>query len=276
MEVIVVDDDPGQSAGPTIAAAQPAMEVRLFATDGAGPAAARNAGLRSATCDWIAFTDDDCKPDPGWLAGFERALDGTGFKAAAGTTSNGAPGAFAEASQLIIDAVHRFESKAGSPRFAASNNIAFERHELVAIGGFDESFGEAAAEDRDLCARWVDSGRVIAKAPAARVVHHHHLSPAGYWRQHFGYGRGAWAFHSRRRRRGLGSNRLQPGFYGSLTEQVRAGRPGLGRGRLAGLAVLSQLANASGYASAMLESAQSAQESSGRPVSRRSSSTSGR
>src|SRR5207253_572778 len=32
-----------------------------------GPAAARNAGWRRARADIIAFTDDDCIPDRGWL-----------------------------------------------------------------------------------------------------------------------------------------------------------------------------------------------------------------
>jgi len=275
-EVIVVDDDPDRSATAPVAAADSSLAVRLLATGGAGPAAARNLGLRAATGDWIAFTDDDCEPQGGWLEGFERALAGTGLKAAAGVTSNGAPGAFSEASQLVIDAVHAFESDGGKPRFAASNNVAFDRRALVAVGGFDESFGEAAAEDRDLCARWVDSGRSFVRAPEARVVHLHHLSPTDYWRQQFGYGRGAWAFHSARRRRGGSSNRLQPEFYASLADQVRAGRPGLSPARLACLAAASQLANAAGYASAMLDSAQASQRSRGRPVSRRSSSTSGR
>jgi|SoiMethySBSTD1v2_1073268.scaffolds.fasta_scaffold249184_3 glycosyltransferase involved in cell wall biosynthesis len=32
-----------------------------------GPAAARNSGWRAAQGDIIAFTDDDCLPEPGWL-----------------------------------------------------------------------------------------------------------------------------------------------------------------------------------------------------------------
>ena len=38
-----------------------------------GPAANRNAGARRARGDWLAFTDDDCVPDPNWLAGFATA-----------------------------------------------------------------------------------------------------------------------------------------------------------------------------------------------------------
>ena len=42
-----------------------------------GPAAARNAGWRAAHGPIIAFTDDDCIPDPGWLkAGVPAFVDG--------------------------------------------------------------------------------------------------------------------------------------------------------------------------------------------------------
>ena len=39
-----------------------------------GPAAARNAGWRGARGAVIAFTDDDCIPQPGWLAAGVRAI----------------------------------------------------------------------------------------------------------------------------------------------------------------------------------------------------------
>src|SRR5262249_13064218 len=39
-----------------------------------GPAANRNAGARRSGQEWIAFTDDDCVPDPGWLAAFAAAV----------------------------------------------------------------------------------------------------------------------------------------------------------------------------------------------------------
>src|ERR1700733_6028896 len=38
-----------------------------------GPAANRNNGARFAHAKWIAFTDDDCVPDSGWLAAYAAA-----------------------------------------------------------------------------------------------------------------------------------------------------------------------------------------------------------
>lgn len=40
-----------------------------------GPGAARNTGARSASGRWLAFTDDDCLPEPGWLHALAHQLD---------------------------------------------------------------------------------------------------------------------------------------------------------------------------------------------------------
>src|SRR4051794_28592888 len=41
-----------------------------------GPAAARNVGWRAARGAIIAFTDDDCIPEPRWLSEAEAAFEG--------------------------------------------------------------------------------------------------------------------------------------------------------------------------------------------------------
>ena len=41
----------------------------------AGPAVARNRGWRIATAPLVAFTDDDCVVEPGWLAALVGALE---------------------------------------------------------------------------------------------------------------------------------------------------------------------------------------------------------
>jgi len=54
--------------------------VCIVATGGRGPAAARNAGARVGTAEWLVFLDDDVVPDPGSMStpelrqGAERAL----------------------------------------------------------------------------------------------------------------------------------------------------------------------------------------------------------
>lgn len=249
-ELIVVDDDPAGSAAAAIESSGAAHRVRLLAGGGRGPAAARNIGLARARGNWVAFTDDDCRPDARWLAGFDEALGG-GAEAAAGLTRNGAPGACAEASQMIVDVLGAVERDEGGLRFAASNNLAFRREALLGLGGFDEGFPDAAGEDRELCDRWVRSDRRIASAPGAVVVHCHELDVGGFWRQHLRYGRGARAFHRVRSGGGVGSPAPGRSFGPALAREVRRGRPGSSRMELGALALLSQLATAAGYASAL-------------------------
>src|SRR5205823_14984267 len=51
-----------------------------------GPAAARNAGWKMARGETIAFTDDDCVPDSGWLAAGLTAFSSPTVVAVAGQT----------------------------------------------------------------------------------------------------------------------------------------------------------------------------------------------
>lgn len=249
-ELIVVDDDPGGSAAAAVTADP--ERITYIRSPGRGPAAARNLGAAAAEGDVLAFTDDDCEPAPGWLRALAEALAASGADAAAGRTVNGAAGACSEASQLVVSALQRTARHAGGPAFVASNNVCFRGGPFLELGGFDETFPLAAAEDRDLCERWIDDGHRFADAPSALVVHRHRLSLPAFWRQHFRYGRGAFDFHEIRRHRGEHALRLQPSFYRALGQEVLETGSAAGRGRLAGLAAVSQLANATGYAAALL------------------------
>ena len=234
-EILVVDDGGGLPVLPD--------GVRTMTADGAGPAAARNRGVDAARGEVIAFTDDDCRPSSRWLRELDTELRRGHAAAVAGSTVNGVPDdVFAAASQLVLDAAHDHFSSEGEPRFAASCNLAVRAADLRALGGFDRSF--RYAEDRDLCARWLASGRRLAWAPAAEVVHCRELDLASFVRQHSAYGRGAFAV----RKRTTGSGMVptpQPGFFAALARRVRHA-PGP-RLRLATLCALSQLAGACGY-----------------------------
>jgi GT2 family glycosyltransferase len=51
----------------------------------------------------------------------------------------------------------------------------------------------AAGEDREFCDRWLRHGYRMAYVPKATVYHAHELTFCTFWRQHFGYGRGAFS-----------------------------------------------------------------------------------
>jgi GT2 family glycosyltransferase len=235
-EIVVVDDGGGLPELPG--------NVRTAVAAGEGPAAARNLGARVARGEVIAFTDDDCLPSRRWLreldAGIRRG-DGAGV---AGLTLNGCPGdVFAVASQLILDTSHDHFTAGGEPRFAASCNLALPAADFHALGGFDPSFRHA--EDRDLCVRWLASGRRLTWAPQAVVTHHRGMTLASFLHQHAGYGRGAYALH-RRVAQSPPIPAPQPRFYGVMAAKVR-GAPDR-RVRLLALCVLSQAAAVAGFA----------------------------
>jgi glycosyltransferase involved in cell wall biosynthesis len=70
-EVLVADDAASDTTRRHVAIrarmTRPAVRY-LAVTTSHGPAAARNVGWRAARGEVVAFTDDDCCPDPGWLA----------------------------------------------------------------------------------------------------------------------------------------------------------------------------------------------------------------
>jgi glycosyltransferase involved in cell wall biosynthesis len=218
-----------------------------------GPGAARNAGAAMARGEVLAFTDDDCRPDRGWLQAITRALgEGGPGTAVGGETVNLLHGnRFAAASQHIQDLVYaHYNRDPAAARFLASNNLAVPRSEFLAVGGFDAGRFPFASEDRDFCDRWLASGRALRYTPGAIVRHAHDLDLSGYVGQHLAYGRGAARFHSACAARGTGRLRDHTSFHldRSLWLRTLGLRPSRRAVRTAALLVLWQIANAAGYA----------------------------
>lgn len=184
-EIIVVDDGSADATG-EIAAAWP---VRCIRQNNQGPAAARNRGATAADGDFLVFTDADCIPEPDWL---QHLLSGfrPGIVAVGGTYG------IANPDRLLARMVHeeiavRHEKMDGEVDFLGSFNVAVRADAFRRVGGFDESFRKASAEDNDLAYRLQDAGGRLAFVPAARVAHYHpeRLGPYlrtqarhGYWR----------------------------------------------------------------------------------------------
>lgn len=165
-EVVIVDDASTDGTSDELerlraASTVPIVGVRL--DENRGPATARNAGWRRATAPIIAFTDDDCAPQPGWLATLARALEDADV--VQGRT-------VPDPEQLVHRNVFSHtvlnEDEWG---FYETCNMGYRRRVLEDLGGFDECFRYPFGEDTDLAWR--------AKAAGARVsfeqealVHH--------------------------------------------------------------------------------------------------------
>src|SRR5205823_3016543 len=74
-EIIVADDAASDETRRIVELSAAVPAARYVPVTGRhGPAAARNRGWRAARAPIVAFTDDDCVPDPGWLGAGLRAF----------------------------------------------------------------------------------------------------------------------------------------------------------------------------------------------------------
>jgi glycosyltransferase involved in cell wall biosynthesis len=248
LEIVVVDD--GGGIAPGLRAGLPPEPVLRFATqENRGPASARNRGARLAEGQVVAFTDDDCRPQPAWLAALVAGLVEEPAALVGGGVVNALPDNIcAQASQDLVAFLYEYfpRGRALLP-FFTSNNIACRREALLHLGGFDETFRFSAGEDRDFAERWQAEVGALRFRPGALVDHFHDLTLPRFLRQHHYYGRGAMHLARRRRLRGQGVPRPEPlSFYGEmLTYPVRT-HGGARSAVIAGLVGLSQLAALTG------------------------------
>lgn len=246
-EVVVVDDGGEVDLADLIA--PHAAFVRLVRQKNAGPAKARNAGVRATEAEFIAFTDDDCVPEPGWLEGLRRRNQRDPEALIGGRVENLLPrDIYASTSQSLTDFLYDFYgAETGDTPFFTTNNVGCSRQAFLSLGGFDETFPLPAAEDRDLGLRWRASGRRLVYAQDAVVGHAHGMNLSGFWRQHSNYGKGAYHLHTLMTARQESTPKVEGlGFYfGLISQAFRSGASNpVGQTVLLGL---SQVAMVSGY-----------------------------
>lgn len=250
-EVIVVDDGGEPPAADLVGQFSQRLPVRCQRQSHQGPAAARNFGAKHSRGRFLAFLDDDCQVAGDWLIRAEQCLGKSGEAAIGGETINAlTQNPYAETSQMLVDylyAAWRRTDKA----FFTSNHLLMPRAGFWEVGGFDERFPLAAAEDRDLGRRWLDAGKQLTYEPGLRIFHRHPLQLRTFWRQHLNYGRGAYLYWQARRQ----LRQLEPlAFYlGMLAYPWKRQGPCGGALRSSALICLSQLANLVGYGLAGLE-----------------------
>lgn len=165
-EVLIVDDASTDDTWPVLerlaaAAAVPIRPLRQPANR--GPAAARNAGWRASAAGLVAFTDDDCAPQPHWLRELAEGLRGADV--AQGRTVPDPD----ELEQM--GPFSRSLAIASEDGFYQTCNIGYRRETLEQAGGFDERFRFPAGEDTDLAWRARAVGATTCFRPEAVVRH---------------------------------------------------------------------------------------------------------
>jgi len=248
-QVIVVDDGGGILLDTIVAPFRRALNLTLIYQENKGPASARNNGASFSKGTFLAFTDDDCRPAPGWLKALADVLKQSPLSLCGGRTLNAlVNNHFSQATQNLADYVYQaYKPAQNVGAFFLANNLALPRKEFLKMGGFDPSlrFGE----DRELCRRWIWRHNALFFIPNALVYHSHPLRLASFLRLHFSYGTGTAQYNKRCAQKGLKPAALsQPSYYlkllfSGLTEKKNA--HGL---LISVLLLLSQMCYTAGYA----------------------------
>ena len=140
----------------------------------------------------IAFTDDDCLPQHGWLdalAGHPHADFVTGRVEA--------PAPVDRPVAVKTDTEPAALDASAQEPLGASNNLLVNREVLEATGGFDERLGPGtwpeSAEDLALFDRLLHAGGRGRYEPAALVLHEQWRARRELVRLDWGYGKGQGA-----------------------------------------------------------------------------------
>ncbi|WNV75491.1 mycofactocin biosynthesis glycosyltransferase MftF [Geodermatophilus sp. DSM 44513] len=191
--VLVVDDGSADAAAVAGIATRHGARVLRHPT-ARGPAAARNAGLRAAGSDLVAFLDSDCVPLPGWtvpLAG-HTADPRLALVAPRVVPLDPRAGGWVVPYEAAVSALDMGPDPAPvAPGTAVSYlpSAALLARRAALGDGFDESM--PVAEDVDLVWRLVAAGWRVRYEPSAAVAHDHRSATGAWLRRRAFYGTGA-------------------------------------------------------------------------------------
>ncbi len=249
-EVIITDDGSSMPLEDVVLPYRGIIDIKLVKQAHTGPSTARNKGAAHAKGQLLAFLDDDCETDPEWLQALAARFAGTPECMVGGRTINAlTDNSYSTASQVLLDYLYSYYNKDfNRSRFFTSNNLAVPAKRFHEIGGFDETYPRAAAEDRELCDRWIQYGNRLIYAPEAIVYHSHYLTFRLFCKQHFHYGRGAFCFRQVRALRTKERIKVEPlSFYLDLFIYPFSREKGQRALLLALFLTVTQAANAAGF-----------------------------
>ncbi len=197
LEIVVVENASGDESAARIRAAAP--EVTLIESKrNTGFAGGCNLGAARASGAYLAFLNNDARPDPQWLT---RAVDVLEHRAGVACVASrvldweGEEIDFAAASMSFYG--HGFKMHAGDTQldahgdecdvlFASGAAMVIDAAVFTSVGGFDERYF-MFFEDVDLGWRLWLLGYEVRYVPTSVVYHRHHasMSEIGSWREHF-------------------------------------------------------------------------------------------
>ena len=174
LRVLVVDNDPAESARPVCDRARPDLSWPLdYATEKRrGIPQARNQALALSLprSDWLAFIDDDEVPDPDWLVRLLAARSEYEADAVTGPAVpcfETPPAAWLADSRLFDGPRHATGTRVAT---AYTHNVLVSSRALGALSShFDESMALTGSSDSELFERFVAEGHRVVWCDEART-----------------------------------------------------------------------------------------------------------
>lgn len=187
-EIIVVDDGSTDDTA-AVVSRYPVKLLRL--PQNRGQSAARNAGVRAAGGEIIAFIDSDCIAAPDWLRQLVPYFQDARVALVGGYVDSfyreSRLDRFEEVqSPLNMGKEMAFGSAAASDFYVPTCNVLIRKAAYLAVGGLDEEL--RLGEDVDLCWRLKETGHRLLYVPQGKVRHKHRNRLGEILRRRFEYG----------------------------------------------------------------------------------------
>lgn len=177
--ICVVENGPMSSAANVVETVRPFVRI-LYRTSGApGKTPALNSVLSEISCPFIAFTDDDCRPDENWLTNIlETFTHHPEVSVVSGPVIDAHPPRDLHPSLrgLSRPEAQSFQGTGWRPwEIARGANFAVRRSLFGAVGSFDSTFGPGslipAGEEAEWLLRVLERGFTIRYEPSVGVTH---------------------------------------------------------------------------------------------------------
>lgn len=149
--------------------------IRIIFSEGYGLSYARNAGIRNANAEIIAFIDDDAVADEKWLENLVKNYDDPDVVGAGGLVKpiwkSGRPIWFPEELDWIVGCSYKgLPKRKAYVRNPIGCNMSFRKNVFEKVGYFETRIGRigkklVAGEEADL------SLRILKKIPDSKIVH---------------------------------------------------------------------------------------------------------
>lgn len=178
-ELIVIDQGSDDRAREALAPLMPDARLRYERSSAVGKGAALNHGLALARADLVVCTDDDCEVPPDWVSTMARTLVAhervavvfCNVLAAPHDRSTGYIPAYERSTDRTLTSVSEVRNGLG-----LGAGMALRRRAVMAMGGFDESFGPGSrfrsGDDWDISIRALLTGWQVQDTAACWVRHY--------------------------------------------------------------------------------------------------------